>query len=291
VWILAGLHFVLRDWGLAIIALVCFVRLLLHPITKRSQVSMMGMQKMAPQMELLKKKFANDPTALQQAQTELYKSVGFTPVLGCLPMFLQMPIFIALWRSLQTTFELRQAPFLYFFGIHFTWIHDLSMPDALVKFSSPFIVPYFLWHINGLNLLPLLMAVVTFINMKYFTPQPAATTPEQQQQQKMMLWMTLVFPLMLYSTPSGLILYYLTSTSLGIFESKRIRAHIKEREAEAAAKGTVIVDAGKLSRVTRRRQEVVPAAGAPKGWLARLQEKAEEMAREAQKQQKKKKKL
>jgi YidC/Oxa1 family membrane protein insertase len=273
---------------LAIIALVCGVRLILHPITKRSQVSMMKMQKLAPEVERLKKKFGDDKEGFSKAQMELYKTVGFTPVLGCLPMFLQMPIFIALWRALQTTFELRQAPFLEFFGIHFTWIHDLSLPDFLVKFSHPIPLP-FGWHMAGINVLPLAMAVVTFVNQKYFTPKPAAMTPEQQQQQQMMTWMTLVFPFMFYTFPSGLNLYYLTSTTLGILESKRIRDHIKQKEAEDALLGPVIVDAGKASRASRRAQLPDPSKpAAKKSWLEKLQEKAEEVAKRTQQQQKKK---
>lgn len=286
--LLAGLEWVLRDWGLAIIALVCGVRLLLHPITKRSQVSMMKMQKLAPEIERLKKKFGDDKEGFGKAQMELYKTVGFTPILGCLPMFLQMPIFIALWRALQTTFELRQAPFLYFFGIHWTWIHDLSQPDQLINFASPIPLLVFGWHLSAINVLPLAMAVVTFINQKYFMPRPAALSPEQEQQQKMMMWMTLVFPFMFYTFPSGLNLYYLTTTGLGIIESKRIRDHIKQAEAAEAASGPIIVDAGRLSRTTRR-AAALPEKPQAKGFIARLQEKAEEMAREAQRQQQKKK--
>jgi YidC/Oxa1 family membrane protein insertase len=205
-------------------------------------------------------------------------------------MFLQMPIFIALWRALQTTFELRQAPFLKFFGVHWTWIHDLSQPDQLIKFASPVPLLVFGWHLSAINVLPIAMAVVTFINQKYFMPRPAALSPEQEQQQKMMMWMTLVFPFMFYTFPSGLNLYYLTTTGLGIIESKRIRDHIKQAEAIEAATGPVIVDVGKKkirgTRLPPLGQTDKPAA---KGWLARLQEKAEELAREAQRQQQKKK--
>jgi YidC/Oxa1 family membrane protein insertase len=286
VGLLAGIHFVLHDWGLAIIVMVIAVRICLHPLLKKSQVSMMRMQKLAPEMERLKKKFGDDKDGFAKAQMELYKTEGFAPILGCAPMFLQMPIFIALWRALQTTFELRQAPFLYFFGIHFTWIHDLSQPDFLVKFASP--VPLFIfgWHLAGINVLPLLMAGVTFINQKYFAPKPAAVTPEQEQQQKMMVYMTLMFPIMFYSLPSGLNLYYLTSTSLGILESQRIRAHIKKMDEEAAKQGPVKVDAGKLPRGSARRRDK-PEPPAKKGFWAKMQERAEQIAREQQRQRKK----
>jgi len=272
--------YVTRDWGIAIICLVCLVRLILHPITKKSQVNMMKMGKMGPAIEQLKKKYGDDKEAMTKAQMELYKEMGFTPVLGCLPMFLQMPIFIALWQALQSTFELRHAPFLWFGNLHLTWISDLSQPDRLISFGRQ-IPLVFGWHIDAINLLPILVAVVSFLNMKY-TPRPPAATPEAEQQQKMMQWMTLIFPLMFYTFPSGLNIYYLTSTSLGIVEGKRIRAHIKERE-EAEKAGKVIVDAS-----PGRRRPPTSGIGSSKGpeepkgglggLLARLQAKADEIA-------------
>jgi YidC/Oxa1 family membrane protein insertase len=291
-YLLWSFHLILRDWGLSIIALVCLVRLCLHPITKRSQVSMMKMQKMGPEMERLKKKFGDDKEGFAKAQMDLYKQIGFTPVLGCLPMFLQMPIFIALWRALQTTFELRQAPFLYVFGMHLTWIRDLSAPDALISFGGGFQIPLLGWHVYALNILPIGMAVVTFVNQKYFMPQPVATTPEQAQQQKMMVWMSLLFPVMFYTFPSGLNLYYLTSTSMGIFESKRIRAHIKARE-EAEKAGKVIVDGGSATRKKKResiqditggnlRVNAKKPRGGLAGWLESLQAKADQLRQDAQ---------
>jgi YidC/Oxa1 family membrane protein insertase len=268
------------DWGLAIIALVCVVRLLLHPITKKSQVNMLKMGKMGPEVERLKKKYGDDKEALSKAQMEMYKEMGFTPVLGCLPMFLQMPIFISLWQALQSTFEMRHAKFLW--GL--TWIKDLSQPDQLIKFSGTFDL-WFL-HLSAINVLPVLVAIVSFLNMKY-TPRPPAATPEAAQQQKMMQWMTLVFPLMFYSFPSGLNLYYLTTTSIGIWEGKRIRAHIKERE-EAENAGRVIVDAspGKRNRAAKTETRPQERTGLS-GWISRLQEKAEQMRLEAEKKNRK----
>jgi len=133
------------------------------------------------------------------------------------------------------------------------------------------------------------MAGVTFINQKYFMPRPAAMSPEQEQQQKMMTWMTLVFPFMFYTFPSGLNLYYLTTTALGIIESKIVRKHIKDKEAEEAAKGPVIVDAGKSSRAMRARKEP-PKGPVKKGFMQRLQEKAEEMSRQAEQKRKREEK-
>lgn len=278
---LGAFHVVLRDWGLAIIALVFIVRLLLHPITKRSQVSMMKMSKLGPELERIKKKYGDNKEEMNKAMMQFYKEQGASPFLGCLPMFLQMPIWIALYTALQNTFELRQAPFLHFGGIPFTWIYDLSQPDHLVRFESTFnllgLIP-----ISGLNILPLLLAVVFYLQFK-MTPKAPATTPEQETQQKMMQWMTLLFPIFLYGGPSGLNLYILTSTTIGIIEARIVRNHIKRKEEEEAA-GKVIVDARptRASRQQRRDAPTTPAAkrGGLLGWLQDLQQKAEQMRNE-----------
>jgi YidC/Oxa1 family membrane protein insertase len=305
VLLLGWFHAVARDWGLAIICLVLLVRLALHPITKRSQISMMKMGKMGPEMERLKKKYADDKEALQKAMWEFQKQQGITPILGCLPMFLQMPIWIALWSALNTTFELRHASFLW----GWTWIHDLAKPDRLIRFPEGygFTIPLLGTHVDALNLLPIVLAFVFYLQQK-FTPKPPTMTPEQAQQQKIMMWMMIfLFPLFLYAQPSGLNLYIMTSTAIGIWESKRIRQHIKDKE-EAEKAGMVIVDAepptggggGGGGGGGKRRKDDPPQGGAkvrgigspkaPKpatgGWLTRklaeLQEKAEQARRQGE---------
>jgi YidC/Oxa1 family membrane protein insertase len=283
--LLVFFHMILRDWGLAIIALVVLVRLLLHPITKRSQIAMAKLGKMGPEMERLKKKHGDNKEELTKAMFELQKQQGVGPYLGCLPMFLQMPIWIALWQALWTTFELRQAPFLW----GYTWIHDLSKPDHLIEFPFPlFSSVWFLPTISGINILPILMGVVFWLQMK-IQPKPAAMTPEQAQQQKMMLiMMPFLFPLMLYSGPSGLNLYIMTSTLLGIIEAKIVRDHIKQKE-EAEKAGRVIVDAGRKFKGGGGGGQSKPKGAAPEkprgiwGWFAELQERAEQIRREAEK--------
>jgi len=289
VWMLRMFHTVLFDWGLAIIALVGVVRLLLHPITKKSQVSMMAMGKMGPELERLKKKYGDDKEGLNKAMMGFYKEQGATPILGCLPMFLQMPIWIALYSSLQSTFELRQSPFLQFGGIKLTWIEDLAHPDRLFYFPQHAVNIFGFFKIDAFNVLPFLLAVVFWLQTKY-TPKPPATTPEQLQQQKMMQWMTLLFPVFLYNGPAGLNLYILTSTTIGIIESKIIRKHIREKE-EAEKNGVVIVDAPSLSSPppkggVRRVEPKKPQGGGVMGWFAQLQQKAEELKREADKKKK-----
>lgn len=286
VWMLGVFHFIVRDWGVAIILLVLLVRTLLHPITKKSQVNMMAMSKFGPELERIKTKYKDNPQEQQRAMMQFYKQHGATPVLGCLPMLLQMPIWIALFSALQSTFELRQAPFLEFGGINLTWIKDLAQPDHLIKFDQTY--TFFFIVVSGLNILPFLLAVVFFLQHK-FTPKPPAMTPEQEQQQKIMQWMTLLFPLMLYGGPSGLNLYILASTTFGIIESKIIRDHIKQREAAEKA-GAVVLDASDTPR-GKRNPSPGNEAAKPQGWLARkmaeMQKRLDDIQKQAEQQKKK----
>jgi YidC/Oxa1 family membrane protein insertase len=295
-WLVDGLykllsffHWIFRDWGLAIICLVLIVRTLLHPITKRSQVNMAKMGKMGPEIERLKKKHGDNKDELNKAMMQFYKQQGATPILGCLPMFLQMPIWIALYSALQSTFELRQAPFLW--GL--TWIDDLAHADRAIYFPNAPVKFWFI-HFDAINILPLILGVVSFIQAKIMqAQQPPATTPEQETQKKMMVWMSLLLPVILYNGPSGLNLYIITSTTVGLIESHIVRKHIKEREA-LEKQGAVIIDGpppddDKPTPGTVRRkksQEPEKAAGLA-GWISKLQQKAEEMQKDQGKRKKK----
>ena len=300
--ILSGFHFVFRDWGLAIIGLVILVRSCLHPITKRSQINMMGMSKMGPEIERLKKKYGDDKDGLNKAMMTVYKEQGLTPILGCLPMLLQTPIWLALWAALQSTFEIRQAPFLHPYGVPLTWINDLSQPDALVTFAHPVSLIWFTVH--SINILPVLLAGVFFVQ-QMMQPVPANQTPEQEQQRKMMRWMSLLYPVLFYVSPSGLNLYILTSTSIGIVESKIVRDHIKERAAAETA-GRIIVDApgnrgkkrggggGDNNGNGSARRGVAPkkpggGGGKLANWLAELQSKAQQAVQESERRKAQKK--
>jgi YidC/Oxa1 family membrane protein insertase len=228
---------VVFDWAIAIMVLVMVVRILLHPITKRSQISMTrvtrGMAAIKPELEALQKRYAGDPKKLQAEQMRLYREKGINPV-GCvggmLPTFLQTPIWIALYAVLYFAFALRQQPA--FFGVFqqfggWEFLGDLSAADHFIRFSAPLIKWPF--EFSSINLIPILMGVLFFLQQKYMTPpNTASMTAEQIQQQKMMKWMTVfLFPVMLYNAPSGLTLYIMTSTTIGIFEGKRIRAQME----------------------------------------------------------------
>ncbi len=244
VWLLNRLVWVVRDYGVAIIILVLLVRVLLHPITKKGQVNMVRMQQkmgeFAPKVEELKRKFANDKARLQQETMKLYREQGINPasnMLGCLPMVIQMPIWVALWISLSNNIQMRHQGFLY----PLTWIQDLTAPDALYTFSSAIVVPLMGWQLPSFNLLPILLAIFMYLQQKYQPkpkPNPNMTDQQRQQQemmQMMMPMMSIMMLLIFYKAPSGLSLYVLSSSVFGILEQRRIRKHLEAEEKRGGA--------------------------------------------------------
>ncbi len=239
--------YVTRDWALAILILVVCVRTILHPVTKRSQIGIQRfskqMQAVQPKVKKIQERYANDPQKLKTETMRLYKeeNIRFTGMLGCLPMFLQSPIWIALYASLFFSFSLRQEPA--FYGVfqalipNWAFLADLSAPDSFIKFASGPNVPL-MGELNAINILPLFLGVVFYLQQKYLTPPPSASaTPEQQQQQKIMKVMfVFMFPLIMYNAPSGLTIYFITNSSLGILESRYIRAHIDKLDLEGPPK-------------------------------------------------------
>ncbi len=242
-------HWVVFDWGVAIILLVLCVRGLLHPITRRSQMGMQKfgkqMQRLKPEMEKLQAKHAGDRRKMQEEQMRLFREHGVNPLqmLGCLPMFLQMPIWIALYAALYFSFDLRQQPafwgiFQEFWGWPF--LADLASPDHFF-WEAPEPFPFLIWNITGINILPFLMGLIFFFQQKYMTP-PTSMSPEQEMQQKIMrIMMVVLFPLMLYSAPSGLTLYILTSSAIGILESRHIRKQVDAMDLDAPSKKQRVV--------------------------------------------------
>jgi len=242
---IAGFGLGVHDWAVAIIILVLVVRLILHPLTKKGQVSMQrlgrNMAKLQPEIKKLQEKYKDNPKKLQQEQMALYREHNVNPAgcLGLLPMFLQTPIWIALYAMLYFAIELRQQPAFYgifqMFG-NWSFLSDLSQPDHFVEFSRSFHLPLVGWAVTGVNVLPLLMGVIFFLQQKYLTPPNPNMTPEQEQQQKIMrIVFPLIFPLMLYAAPSGLTLYIITSSTIGILESRYIRAHIDAMDLDRGA--------------------------------------------------------
>jgi len=208
---------------------------------------MSKMGTLAPKAEEIKKKYANNKTEMNKHMMALYREQGASPIMGFLPMMVQMPIWIALWSAVYASIDLRGAAFLPF------WITDLSMPDALVRFST-LTMPLIGWKIESLNLLPLMMGVAFYLQQQLMPSQAnASTNPQMAQQQKMMkIMMPLLFPLMLYKAPSGVNLYIMASTFAGVIEQFVIRKHIREKE-NAESQGLVAATSKTGGKVKKKK--------------------------------------
>ncbi len=215
---------IIPSYGVGIVLLTLLVRGLMFPLTIKQMRSMKRMQMLGPELEKLKEQYADDPQELQKKQWEFYKERGVNPVGGCLPMLLQLPIFISLYRMLWKAFELRGAPFTMIKFGDYAWIEDLSQPDRLLRLADwiPQIttIPYVGTHLEYFNILPILGAVAMVLSTKLM-PQTAAA--QSSQQKTMMTIMPLFFGVICYSFASGLNLYILTSTVLGILQNKLVR--------------------------------------------------------------------
>ena len=201
VWVLNFFNDIIPNFGVAIILLTILVRLLFWPLTHKSTVGMKKMQEIQPLMKEIQAKYKDNPQRLQQETWALYREKKVNPMSSCLPMLIQIPIFIALFNVLRSAVELRYAPFL--------WIADLSEPEALFASWFPF---------GGLNILPILMAATTALQ-SYFTP----STGDNQQQKMMMVFMPIMMLVMFYSFPSALSLYWFLSNLFSIVQMWLIR--------------------------------------------------------------------
>ncbi|MEX2016045.1 MAG: YidC/Oxa1 family insertase periplasmic-domain containing protein, partial [Candidatus Hydrogenedentales bacterium] len=212
------------NYGVAIILMTVCIRLVLLPLTLKSMKSMKKMQALGPEMKELQEKYKDDQQELSKKTMQLYRERGVNPVGGCLPVLLQMPIFIALYRMLWYAYEMRGAEFL--------WIEDLSQPDRLIPLPFLENVPFVGQYLGYLNVLPILMAGAMILNMKVM-PAPG---PMQRPEQKMVMnLMPIIFAVFCYPLAAGLNLYVLTSTVLGIGQSWLVR-HVPTHETSEPVK-------------------------------------------------------
>ena len=209
VWVLNLFNGWIPNFGIAIILLTILVRVLFWPLTHKSTVGMKKMQELQPKMKEIQKKFKDNPQRLQQEMWQMYRTEKVNPMSSCLPMLIQIPVFIALFNVLRSAVELRYAPFL--------WIADLSEPEALFASWFPF---------GGLNILPILMAVSTALQSA-FTP----STGDKQQQRMMMIFMPVMMLFMFYSFPSALSLYWFLSNLFSIVQMWLIRRQTAKKQA------------------------------------------------------------
>ena len=183
------LHAFIPNYGVVIIVFSLIIKLILYPLTKSSFQSMKKMQLLQPKITELKEKYKDDAQKMNKETMKLYSTYGVNPAGGCLPLLLQMPIFIALWGLLKVAIELRQQPFVF-------WITDLSRPDSI--FTLPFKLPFF--GIDQVSGLALLMGITTFVQQKMSVKDP--------KQQSLVYIMPVFLTILFMSFPAGLNLYY-----------------------------------------------------------------------------------
>ena len=211
--VLTGIHKMVDNWGISIILLTVLIKLMFYPLSAASYKSMGQMRELAPRLQSMKEKFGDDKQKMQQAMMELYKTEKINPLGGCLPILVQIPVFIALYWVLLGSVELRGASFM--------WLDDLSKPDTL--FGS-------LWA-AGIGPLPILMAASMFLQTK-LNPKP--TDPMQA---RLMIMMPIIFSFFFFFFPAGLVLYWLVNNILSIaqqwYVNKKIHAEALKKKGNA----------------------------------------------------------
>lgn len=194
-WVLEKFHGLIGNWGWAIVALTVVIKLVFFPLSAASYKSMARMKNVAPRMKALQEKHKGDRAKLNQAMMEMYRTEKINPMGGCLPILVQMPVFIALYWTLLASVEMRNAPWI-------GWISDLAVPD-----------PYFI--------LPVIMMASMFVQYKL---NPA---PPDPMQAKIMLFMPLIFGVMFFFFPAGLVLYWVVNNLLSIAQQWQITRMIE----------------------------------------------------------------
>jgi YidC/Oxa1 family membrane protein insertase len=223
-WLLELFYKIIPNYGIAIILLTLLTKLVFLPLTFKSSASMARMQALNPKMAEIRARLKDKPDKMNQEIAELYRKEKVNPLGGCLPILLQMPIFFALYSLLFDTFSLRGAMFIP------GWIPDLSIPETVISFTLP-------WGWTGLHLLPVIMVVTQFFFTKF------TQTPDTAQQGGQMKIMTYAMPalmfVLMYETPSGLVLYWTVSNILSVLQQLYIN-YVNKKKKELAVDGGVV---------------------------------------------------
>ena len=212
-WLLTSLYKIVPNYGVVCVLFAFIIRLLTGPLTKKSFLSNQKMQAIQPKLKKIQEKYKDDTGKLNQEIMGLYKTEGVNPLGGCLPILVQMPLLIALFQVFRKTIEFRGAPFLPF------WITDLSQPDVVLEIGflkEIWGLSYFFGH--GIALLPIIMGVVMFLNMKMTT-----TNNINPSQTSTMYIMNGFFVLLFNTFPSGLNLYYTVYNILNFIQQKKLQ--------------------------------------------------------------------
>ncbi|HAH43890.1 MAG TPA: hypothetical protein DCM07_03370 [Planctomycetaceae bacterium] len=267
-WLLTTLHGVGLSYGIAIICLTIIVRGSLYPLSRKQAIGAQKMKELQPQIAELKKKYGDDREKLGRAQMELFSKNNYNPLAGCLPIFMQLPIFFGLYTALNNAVQLRGTPFL--------WVDNLAAPDAL--FQMPFAIPFLG---DQFNLLPIVTVGLFVIQQKLFMPPP--TDKDQELQHKIMNYMMIGMGFMFYHVPAGLCVYFIASSLWGICERKLLDYQSKRRTSTIVGTDPNVIEVEAKSKKTQNRKNKPEEDEPPakKGWFARLQEIADQAQEQA----------
>ena len=251
-WVVIPVFDLLRNhiasFGVIILILAVLIRLIISPLTYKSYLSMAKMRLIKPEMDALMAKYPKqeDQMKRQQAQMELYKKAGINPMGGCLPMLIQMPILIAMFRFFPASIELR--------GESFLWAHDLSSYDSVL--NLPFSIPFYGDHIS---LFALLMAISTFAYSYINYQQTASSQPQMPGMKFMMLYMMPIMLLLWFNSyASGLCYYYLLSNILTMVQTYVVRRMVDDNKIRLAMEQNVAKKSkGKKSKFQQRYEELM----------------------------------
>jgi YidC/Oxa1 family membrane protein insertase len=199
-WLLEKIHGYVGNWGWAIILLTVLIKLVFFPLSAASYKSMARMKEVQPRLMAMREQYKSEPQKLNQAMMEMYRKEKINPLGGCLPVVIQIPVFIALYWVLLSSVEMRGAPWV-------LWIHDLSVPD-----------PYYI--------LPVIMAISMFVQTK-LNP-----TPPDPIQAKVMMYMPIIFSVMFFFFPAGLVLYWVVNNLLSIAQQWQINQMFGKKDAK-----------------------------------------------------------
>ncbi len=227
------LYAIVANYGVAIILLTVVVRAAMFPLSRKAAINAQKMQELAPELKKIAERYKDDMEGRMKAQRELQQRVGFNPMAGCLPMLLQLPIFMGLYRALSVDIELRQSAFTSVTA----WASNLAGPDMLLYWGD------WLWgYLSGrgtgwlgpyFNILPVIVVLLFLLQQKLF--MPPATDEQTAMTQKVMSWMTLVMGLFFFRVPAGLCIYFITSSLWGIAERVLVKRTIPQKKFFDAA--------------------------------------------------------
>ena len=309
-WILHFFHdYLVFNYGIAIIMLTILVRLCLFPLSRKQVTSSIRMQKLQPELAKLKEKYKDNPQEMMVAQQALFKKHGVNPLSGCLPIFIQMPIFIGLYKALSLDVNLYGAPL---FSKSVRWCSNLAAPDMAINWSG-------LWNSIGwpsfnmsgggffslfalgpyLNVLPIVTVALFLVQQKFLAPPPVGDDAQAQQQRsmrRMMNFMMIFMGFMFFKVPSGLCVYFIVSSLWGLMERKMLPKRDVElattddgaiEAAVAASRKTSADRAATLNRPNpnrrgKTRRSTVDENGRPKSKLRLWWEETLERAQEQQ---------